>query len=150
MRMSLICVRYLGLVLLLLLAYSTAFGQDQSFDQESPEDTSSIYFADYSHLLSLRIFTATKWNTLEMNKDGLPLRLKPNSPTSLGVGFNYKSFGLVLALGLPKSASSRNGYDTKSFYMDLTGSAVLRNFQYKGYELDLATDQFKFFVGKRI
>ena len=132
MRISLESVRYLGLILLLLHAYSSAFGQDQSIDQESTEDTSSIYFSDYSHLLSLRIFTSTKWNTLDIHKDGLPLKLKPNSPTSLGVGFNYKSIGLALALGLPKSASS-NAKRGNTKRLDIQASVYGKKFGFDGF-----------------
>ena len=96
----------LGVIFILLHVCSIAIGQVQAVDPTVSKDSANIYYADYSDLLALRIFTATKWNTLEIHKDGIPLRLKPNSPTSLGVGFNYKSFGLALAFGLPKSASS--------------------------------------------
>ena len=41
------------------------------------------------------------------------------------------------------------GYDSKFFYMGMTGMIIWRNFQYKGYDLDLSTEQFKVFIGKR-
>jgi hypothetical protein len=62
------------------------------------------------NLLALRIYTNTKWNTLNIIKEDQKLSLVPNSPTSLGVGFNYKEYGLAVAFGLPKSASSNEKY----------------------------------------
>jgi len=47
------------------------------------------------------------------------------------------------------AARSAFGYDSRYFYVGITGMVILRNFQYKGYSLDLSTEQFKVFVGKR-
>jgi hypothetical protein len=81
----------------------------QTVMQDALEDSVG-YFEDYSNLLALRIYTNTKWNTLNIIKEDQKLSLVPNSPTSLGVGFNYKEYGLAVAFGLPKSASSNEKY----------------------------------------
>lgn len=82
---------------------------DQNKLESDPED-SIIYYLDYSNLLAFRIYTNTKWNALDIVKDEKTLQLRPNSPTALGFGFNYKSYGLGIAIGIPKSASSNEKY----------------------------------------
>ncbi len=90
--------------------YASTFGEiDQNKLQPDPED-SIIYYLDYSNLLAFRIYTNTKWNMLDIIKDDNTLNLRPNSPTALGIGFNYKSYGLGIAIGIPKSASSNEKY----------------------------------------
>ena len=41
------------------------------------------------------------------------------------------------------------GYEHKSFYLGITGSATLRILGYNDYDIDLSTEQFRFFIGKR-
>jgi len=72
----------------------------------------NVYIQDYADLLALRIYTNTKWNTLDIIKNDQKLTLKPNSSTGLGVGFNYKDYGLAVAIGLPKSDESKRKYGT--------------------------------------
>jgi hypothetical protein len=47
------------------------------------------------------------------------------------------------------SARGALGYDSRYFYAGITGSIIWRNFKYGDYELDLATEQLRFFIGKR-
>ena len=47
------------------------------------------------------------------------------------------------------AARSAIGYDSRFFYIGITGMVIWRNFQYKGYNLGLSTEQFKVFIGKR-
>ncbi len=76
-----------------------------------PADTSNIYFDDLTHLLSLKLFTLTKSNTLEVkNPWGAQILLRPNGNTNLGVGLNYKFIGLALSFGLPSTQSSNEKY----------------------------------------
>ncbi len=89
---------------------------------QSPVD-SAEYIIDYSEKLLLRIYTITKSNSLTINNTtvGKSLVLKPNGQTNLGFGFNYKRFGLGLAIGLPKSADSNSKYG-KTKRIDMQGS----------------------------
>ena len=96
--------------ILYMLLFSS-FGLNQVLAQ-NPIAEKNTYVSDYSDLLALRIYTNTKWNTLEIIKYDEKLTLKPNSPTSLGVGFNYKDYGLAIAFGLPKSEDSKRRYGT--------------------------------------
>jgi len=41
------------------------------------------------------------------------------------------------------------GYENKYFFIGLSASTLMRNMEYKSYELDLATEQIRFFIGKR-
>lgn len=97
-------LNFAGTLLVLILVLSTAYPQNAK--------DSSRYIGDYSDLLALRIYTNTKWNTLDIIKEDQKLTLKPNSPTSLGAGFNYKDYGLAIAFGLPKSSESKRKYGT--------------------------------------
>ena len=100
-RTGFICILFLC-----LLTASTVLGQEQIDNDTGRDSISSLYYTDYSNLLAIRLLTITKWNTLVIVNDKSEMRFKPNSPSSLGVGFNYKAFGLTLAIGLPKSESS--------------------------------------------
>ena len=41
------------------------------------------------------------------------------------------------------------GYEHKYFYIGITASSILRNFEFEQFTYDLATEQFRFFIGKR-
>ncbi len=41
------------------------------------------------------------------------------------------------------------GYEFEHFYIGAMGSIILRSFEYKGYQVDLGTEQFRITVGKR-
>lgn len=66
----------------------------------------SLPFVDYSDKLLLRLYTVSKFNTLSiLNKEfGKSLDFLPNGNTNIGIGGNYKKFGLGLAFGLPPSS----------------------------------------------
>ena len=84
---------------------------------------STAYIIDYSDRLLLRIYTITKSNSLTINNTttGKSLVLEPNGQTNIGLGFNYKRFGLGLAFGFPKSAESNEKYG-KTKRIDIQGS----------------------------
>jgi hypothetical protein len=41
------------------------------------------------------------------------------------------------------------GYEFKHFYLGITASTLIRNVEYKDYDLNMSTNSFRFFVGKR-
>jgi len=41
------------------------------------------------------------------------------------------------------------GYEWKHLYLGITASTLIRNVEYKNYDLDMSTDSFRFFIGKR-
>ena len=106
----------------------TTKGQGSSFQ----DSDSTVYFSDYSELLALRLYSNVKASHLDIIKESQELSLRPNSPASLGVGFNYKGYGLGIALGLPVSATSKNRYGkTKRF--DLQANVYKENLGIDGF-----------------
>ena len=103
-------------VFILILSGSLSLIAQKSVD-------STAYIIDYSDKLLLRIYTITKSNSLTITNTavGKSLVLEPNGQTNLGLGFNYKRFGLGLAFGLPKSADSNEKYG-KTRRIDVQGS----------------------------
>jgi len=42
------------------------------------------------------------------------------------------------------------GYESKQFFVGISASTLIRNIEYKNYEMDLATEQLRFFIGWRL
>lgn len=126
---------FVNTVALLMLAYgifSDANAEIVLGSDSLDNGQEANYIADYSDLLAIRMFTNTKWNTLDIIKDEQRLSLVPNSSTSLGVGFNYKSYGLGLAFGLPKSDASNEKYG-KTKRLDLQVNVYGKQFGFDGF-----------------
>ena len=110
-------VKYYLLVLMLL------FGQLTKAIpvEESSSDSSEHYIIDLTDLLTLRFYTLTKLNTLEIINPAGKMIMRPNGNTNLGVGFNYKSFGVGMAFGRPLSTESIEKYGlTNRFDMQVS------------------------------
>ena len=85
--------------------YSAEYPTSDSTRQSN--DSSEVYFEELTHLLSLKLFTLTKYNTLEIKSDADGrIVLRPNGNTKIGVGFNYKFAGLAVSFGRPLTQSS--------------------------------------------
>ena len=120
------------IVIVLLFAISTKIKAEANNPAAIQQTDSITYFADYSDLLALRIYTNTKRNSLDIIKEGQRLSLVPNSPTSLGVGFNYKDYGLAIAFGLPKGSASTTKYG-KTKRLDLQMNMYKPKFGFDGF-----------------
>ena len=83
--------------------------QVHSEDQHNP-DSSNLYIEDLTDLLNLRLYTLTKYNSLEIINPSGRMIMRPNGNTNLGLGFNYKGIGLGVAFGRPLSQSSIDKY----------------------------------------
>lgn len=79
-----------------------------------------------------------------------------NRNTVPGVG--YKDIRLVNNLGVTEVERQAHaqihlrgilGYEHSFFYMGLTASTIIRNIEYNTYQLDLATEQVRLYIGKR-
>jgi hypothetical protein len=105
----------------LLVFVIIIFSSPRLIGQNSTD--SAAYIIDYSDKLLLRIYTITKSNSLIITNTttGKSLVLEPNGQTNIGLGFNYKRFGLGLAFGFPKSAESNKKYG-KTKRIDIQGS----------------------------
>ena len=106
---------------ILLIFFISLCGSFGLFAQNSTD--SAVYIIDYSEKLLLRIYTVTKSNSLTIGNTstGKSLVLEPNGQTNIGLGLNYKRFGIGLAFGFPKSADSNKKYG-KTKRIDIQGS----------------------------
>ena len=76
------------ILLILMYAYGCLINTYPA--EGNVSDSSEVYFEDLTDLFTLRIYTLTKFNTLEIvNPEGRMI-MRPNGNTNLGVGFNYK------------------------------------------------------------
>jgi hypothetical protein len=110
-------VKQLLLILLLLIGCTIyVYPWD-----DNPADSSNQYFEDLTDLLILRLYTLTKYNSLEIINPNGRMIMRPNGNTNLGVGFNYKGLGLGVAFGRPLSQSSIDKYGlTNRFDMQVS------------------------------
>lgn len=58
-------------------------------------------------------------------------------------------FEIVNKAALQVLGRTALGYEFKHFYVGAMASIILRSFKYKGYEIDLGTEQFRVTIGKR-
>lgn len=72
--------------------------------------------------------------------------------------FGYKSVTLINLEGIKNVGNQASGqipgrlaigYEHPKSYAGATGSFILRNIRYKDYRIDLTTEQFRVFIGKR-
>ena len=87
-----------------------SFANERVYLTTDPKDTIDQYIEDLTDLLSLKLFTLTKSNALDIIYPEGRVILRPNGNTNLGFGFNYKSVGLSLSFGRPLSQSSIDKY----------------------------------------
>ena len=102
-------------------------------DTVQPANTTSLYFDDLTQLLSVRLFTLTKSNTLDIiNSTEGRITLRPNGNTNLGVGVNYKFIGIALSIGLPSTQSSIEKFGRTSRF-DLQVSSFGKRLGFDGF-----------------
>jgi len=107
-------------LLLIFLLLTGLIIQVYPEDKHTP-DSSNQYIEDLTDLLILRLYTLTKFNTLEILDPAGRMIMRPNGNTNLGVGFNYKGLGLGVAFGRPLSQSSIDKYGlTNRFDMQVS------------------------------
>ena len=88
---------------------------------DNPADSTNKYIEDLTDQLILRLYTLTKYNSLEIINPNGRMIMRPNGNTNLGVGFNYKGLGLGVAFGRPLSQSSIDKYGlTNRFDMQVS------------------------------
>jgi hypothetical protein len=136
-------------ILIFLFAAIFQINQVWCQNQDSlPESKKNheIYFEDYTDHLALRLYTLTKFSSLNIRKDPELLRLLPNGQTNLGVGFHYKFIGIGISFGLPVSKSRIDKYG-KTTRFDLQFSTYSKWLGadgyiqgYRGYYLDNPQD----------
>ena len=102
-------------ILLILFLFQSPWSRGQE------TDTTNIL--DFSNKFLLRVYTISKSNSLTIENQLVEkaLKLRPNGATNLGIGFNYKRFGLGLAFNTPISAESERRFG-KTQRLDIQGS----------------------------
>ncbi|MBK8340887.1 MAG: DUF4421 domain-containing protein [Flavobacteriales bacterium] len=71
-------------------------------DRANPQAFDTAYVADYSHLLSLRIYSSTKYNALTIaSRSATDLVHRPNNRINIGIGASYRSLTLNIGFGIP-------------------------------------------------
>ena len=66
------------------------------------ETFDTAYVKDYSHLLSLRIYSSTKYNALTIaSRPSADLVYRPNNKINIGIGASYRSLTLNIGFGIP-------------------------------------------------
>ncbi len=87
--------------LLFVLAFAVRSDVDAQRLRELDIDT--MFVKDYSHLLTMRLYSSTKYNTLRIgsNGDTRDLVFKPNNQINFGVGASYRRFTINLGFGIP-------------------------------------------------
>jgi hypothetical protein len=130
-------------LLVLLSVFSTpTFGKSLSGFLTAKKD--SNYIESYFNDLIIRVYSGEKTHSLYLYDMSIPNRLQylPNGYFNIGVGFNFRSFGLSLATKIPflQNNEFRNG-ETKRFgiqsyiYSSKFSIDLLASFS-KGYYLN--------------
>ena len=133
--------------LLLISAFILGWNAFLHSEDGSTADTASnVYIENLTHLLSLKLYTLTKSNTLEIIHLENRMIMRPNGNTNIGVGFNYNSIGLAVSIGRPLTQSSIQKYGYTSRF-DLQVSVYGKRIGmdgflqgYKGYYLSNPND----------
>lgn len=134
--------------LLLLSALSTAVplhGQDERRTPITNGGFDSSHVLDLTHLLTLRVYMNTKFNSIELRDAARESRVtyRPNTNINLGLGASYRALTLNLGVGF----GFLNNDDEElgeTRYLDAQGNLFGRRFavnlfaqSYKGYYIDV-------------
>jgi len=77
---------------------------------------------------------------------------------SLIPGFGYKDIKITDGAGVSNISKQPHaqllirgafGYENRHLYIGVTGLTLIRNIEYNDYDINLATEQIRFFIGKR-
>jgi hypothetical protein len=116
----------------LILNCFHAISQSDTLSSVHSEKDTLPYITDMSDLLGLRLYFLRKSNNLEITKGNNTLELNPNGLMAIGVGFNYKSFGIGIGFGIPNTAKS-NQKKGKTNQFDLQFSVYGKSIGIDGY-----------------
>lgn len=97
------------------------------------------YIEQHGDQLILRIYSPTRSSQFGIARDNQEMIHEPNGQTNLGLGFNYKGFGLGVAFGIPVSEDRQRKFGMTSRF-DVQGTMYNKQFGgdafvqgYKGY-----------------
>lgn len=102
------------IVLLLVLNLEKGFAQLSSLLNKCEPDTN--YIESYKNDLILRIYTSNKINffKLQDTEKDLSIKYRPNDFYNLGIGLNYRWFGINIGTPLPLSTKDENQFGRTS------------------------------------
>ena len=89
---------------LILVQFFTTLSSAQPVGTTSnPYGVSTEYFESYPKLLSARIYSVSKFNSLRYSNGDQSSRVhfRPNVNYNVGIGATYQGFGLNIGLNLP-------------------------------------------------
>jgi hypothetical protein len=89
---------------ILLLAATCVVGLVCMAQGNAPADGfDTAYVRDFSHLLTVRAYSSTKYNKLKLGglKGNKPIIYRPNNRINVGVGASYRALTLNLGVGIP-------------------------------------------------
>lgn len=121
------------LILILLLALVPLVSFTQTNKLTDCSDT-SIYYCDLTNMLALRVHSQIRNNSMKItgNQSNQFIALVPNSPISIGSGFNYRGLALSLGFGVPHTSSNIYKFGKTSSF-DVRGSFSGKKFGGSGY-----------------
>lgn len=140
--------------LTLILIFLTAFARtsySQGIFEKLAGSTDTNYVKSYLDHLTTRVFASIKTAEISLRDDevGESLIFNPNSPTILGVGFNYGILGLNIGFNFPFINNDDHKYG-ETDYLDLQTHIYLRPMTidlylqyYKGYYLTNPSDLYE-------
>jgi hypothetical protein len=136
-------VNFIAICFLGTLISSVSLGQELSLNTNASKDSLNTYFVDVSDSLMVNarmLMRSYSLNYYHVNS-GTNLQVEPTGQVNLGLGFNYKWFGLAYNVGLPSSAEEVEKYGETErqdlhigMYGDfISGSINLQH--YKGFHI---------------
>ena len=127
------------IILLCYFSVHTVAFAAQEIGRVIENDTARNYYIGHSELLSIKAYLLLKINSIDIFHENERIRLVPNSPVAIGLGFNFKGLSLALGIGLPQSSKNKDKYGSTNRF-DIQMSIYSRRvggdayFQlYKGY-----------------
>lgn len=109
----------------------------------------SLYVRDYSHILTVRAYISTKYNTLQLTagNGAKDLLFRPNNKVNFGVGASYRSLTLNIGVGIPGVNKDQDKYG-ETRYLDAQANVYTKHWatniflqRFKGYYLDTYTKE---------
>lgn len=123
------------------ILFAQPASRSQTFD--------TLYVKDYSHILTTRIYTSTKFNKMELGglKGAKPLIFRPNNKFNFGVGASYRALTLNIGVGIPGLNKDQDKYG-ETHYFDAQANIYTQRWatnlflqRFKGYYVGTYTKE---------
>lgn len=119
------------------------FGQEMILNSKTKQDTSNMYFKDVSDSIMVNARLLMRSYSLNYHhvNSGDDLQVEPTGQVNLGLGVNYKWFGLAINVGLPSSSEEVEKYgetERQDLHIGMYGDFVSGSINlqhYKGFHI---------------